>query len=132
MKNLKYTFWEEFIEYSKDNDGIFADNSPVEHSYIGKAIDSSLGVCMWAVIGVKFARIEVYINSGDRELNKACAASGTLSPFPRSPKRHRCFGDGLHSDTGTFYNVTPVLKMAISRQPFLSLLTGSPEATFRM
>ena len=31
-----------------------------------------------------------------------------------------------------FYSVTPVLKMAISRQPFFSLLTGSPEATFRI
>lgn len=63
-------FWREFIQYCKDNDGLFANNSPVGDNWIGKGIGAPFGIHMCAVIGYDFARIEVYFNSGDKELNK--------------------------------------------------------------
>lgn len=63
-------FWAEFIEYCRNNDGLFSNNTPVGDSWIGKGIGVSSGVGLNAVIGLDFARMEIYINSGDRELNK--------------------------------------------------------------
>ena len=63
-------FWAEFIQYCKDNDGIFALNSPVGDSWIGKSIRVPYGITMCAVIGYDFARIEIYFNSGNKETNK--------------------------------------------------------------
>lgn len=63
-------FWVEFIQYCKDNDGLFANNSPVGDNWIGKGIGVPFGIYMCAVIGYDFARIEIYFNSGEKELNK--------------------------------------------------------------
>ena len=63
-------FWTEFIQYCKDNDGIFANNSPVGDMWIGKSIRVPYGVNMCAVIGYDFARIEIYFNSGNKDTNK--------------------------------------------------------------
>lgn len=63
-------FWKEFIQYCKDNDGLFANNSPVGDNWIGKGIGAPFGINMCAVIGYDFARIEIYFNSGEKELNK--------------------------------------------------------------
>jgi hypothetical protein len=63
-------FWKDFIQYCKDNDGLFANNSPVGDNWIGKGIGVPFGIHMCAVIGYDFARIEIYFNSGDKELNK--------------------------------------------------------------
>ena len=63
-------FWREFIQYCKDNDGLFANNSPVGDNWIGKGIGVPYGIHMCAVIGYDFARIEIYFNSGEKELNK--------------------------------------------------------------
>ena len=64
------TFWKEFIQYCKDNDGLFANNSPVGDNWIGKGIGAPFGINMCAVIGYDFARVEIYFNSGEKELNK--------------------------------------------------------------
>ena len=63
-------FWAEFIQYCRDNDGIFANNSPVGDSWIGKSIRVPYGINMNAVIGYNLARIEIYFNSGNKETNK--------------------------------------------------------------
>lgn len=63
-------FWGEFIQYCKDNDGLFAKNTPVGDHWIGKGIGAPFGIGMNAVIGYDFARMEIYFNSGDKEQNK--------------------------------------------------------------
>jgi len=63
-------FWREFIQYCKDNDGVFANHSPVGDNWLGKGIRAPYGIGMNAVIGYDFARMEIYFNSGERELNK--------------------------------------------------------------
>lgn len=63
-------FWAEFIQYCKDNDGLFANNSPVGDSWIGKGIKVPYGISMNAVIGYDFVRVEIYFNSGSKDTNK--------------------------------------------------------------
>ena len=63
-------FWTEFIQYCKDNDGLFSNNSPVGDNWISKGIGVPFGINMCAVIGYDFARVEIYFNSGEKELNK--------------------------------------------------------------
>lgn len=63
-------FWADFIQYCKDNDGVFARHTPVGDNWLGKGIRVPYGVQMNAVIGYDFARMEIYFNSGDRDLNK--------------------------------------------------------------
>lgn len=62
--------WAEFIQYCKDNDGVFATHSPVGDNWIGKTIRVPYGINMNAVIGYNFARIEIYFNSGNKDTNK--------------------------------------------------------------
>lgn len=63
-------FWSEFIQYCKDNDGLFANNSPVGDNWMGKSIKVPYGISLNAVIGYDFARMEIYFNSGSKETNK--------------------------------------------------------------
>lgn len=62
-------FWTEFIQYCKDNDGLYANNSPVGNNWVGKSIKVPYGVNVKAVIGYDFARVEIYFNSGNKETN---------------------------------------------------------------
>ena len=64
------TFWTEFIQYCKDNDGLFATNSPVGDNWIGKSIKVPFGISLNVVIGYDFARVEIYFNSGNKDVNK--------------------------------------------------------------
>ena len=64
-------FWGEFIQYCRDNDGIYSTNTPVGDNWIGKSIKVPYGIGMNAVIGYDFARVEIYFNSGDKNLNKS-------------------------------------------------------------
>ena len=63
-------FWTEFIQYCKENDGLYANNSPVGDSWIGKGIKVPYGISMNAVIGYDFVRVEIYFNSGSKDTNK--------------------------------------------------------------
>ena len=63
-------FWAEFIQYCKDNDGVFANLAPSGDNWISKGIKVPFGINMCAVIGYNFARIEIYFNSGDKSVNK--------------------------------------------------------------
>ena len=53
-------FWSEFIQYCKDNDGLFANNSSTGDNWIGKSIKVPYGISLNAVIGYDFARVEIY------------------------------------------------------------------------
>ncbi len=64
------SFWTEFIQYCKDNDGLFSKNSPTGDNWIGHGIGVPYGISMSAVIGYDFARIEIYFNSGKQDTNK--------------------------------------------------------------
>lgn len=64
-------FWAEFIQYCKDNDGLFSNITPLGDNWIGKGIGVPYGINLNAVIGYDFARMEVYFNSGDKDTNKA-------------------------------------------------------------
>ena len=63
-------FWQEFIQYCKDNDGIFVNIAPVGDNWISKGIKVPYGINVDAVIGYDFARTEVYFGSGDKEQNE--------------------------------------------------------------
>jgi hypothetical protein len=67
---IRKAFWAEFIQYCKDNDGIFATISPSGDSWISKGIGVPYGINMCAVIGYDLARIEIYFNSGNKDANK--------------------------------------------------------------
>lgn len=63
-------FWTEFIQYCKDNDGLFANNTPTGDNWLGKGIKVPYGISMNAVIGYDFVRVEIYFNSGSKDTNK--------------------------------------------------------------
>lgn len=64
------TFWSEFIQDCKNNGGLFSKNTPRQDSWIGKGIGVPYGINLNAVIGHDFARMEVYLSSGDKDTNK--------------------------------------------------------------
>ena len=63
-------FWAEFIQYCKDNDGLYANNTPTGDNWIGKGIKVPYGISMNTVIGYDFVRVEIYFNSGSKDTNK--------------------------------------------------------------
>lgn len=63
-------FWSQFIQYCNDNNGLFANNSPSKDNWIGKSIKVPYGIVLNAVIGLDFARMEIYFNSGSKETNE--------------------------------------------------------------
>ena len=63
-------FWTEFIQYCNENNGLYANLTPVSSNWISKSFKVPYGVKMDAVILYDCARIEVYFDSGDEEINK--------------------------------------------------------------
>ena len=70
-REMRRMFWSEFVQYCKDNDGLFSNITPLGDNWIGKGIGVPYGINLNAVIGYDFARMEVYFNSGDKDTNKA-------------------------------------------------------------
>ena len=66
---MRKAFWSEFIQYCKDNDGLFANITPIGDYWIGKGFGVPYRINLNAVVGYDFARMEVYF-SGDKETNK--------------------------------------------------------------
>lgn len=64
-------FWREYIDYCKENDGVYANHTPVGENWLGKGIKVPYGIGMNTVVGYDFVRVEIYFNSGEKELNKA-------------------------------------------------------------
>ena len=55
-------FWAEFIQYCKDNDGIFDNISPTGDNWISKGINTPY-ISIIAAIGYNFARIDISFKS---------------------------------------------------------------------
>ena len=68
-RHQRQSFWIEFIEYNKQNDGPFATSQGTPNNYLGKPLGvSGLGVNV--VIGLQRCRTEIYFNIGDADRNK--------------------------------------------------------------
>lgn len=63
-------FWTEFIQYCKDNDGVFAKHTPIGDNWLGKGIGAPHGIVMKVLIGYDFLRTEIAINTGNKDTNK--------------------------------------------------------------
>lgn len=65
-------FWEKFIEYNnKTQKGLYADSKGTADSWLGKSIKTITGGNINVIINKNIARVELYINTGDQEKNKA-------------------------------------------------------------
>lgn len=67
--STRIQFWTEFIEESQKHSMMFQNHSPSKESWIGKGIGMS-GLTLNLVISKNYARVEVYINRGSKEINK--------------------------------------------------------------
>lgn len=67
----KLNFWQQFIEYNKDNNGVYAKSTPSSDTWIGKSIKGIPGTSVNIVVTKDSCRIEAYINSGNQERNKS-------------------------------------------------------------
>ena len=67
--NLRFEFWEQFLEKAKEQNHLFANMSPSKDSWLSKGIglkNASLGI----VITKSSCRSEIYINGGSKDWNK--------------------------------------------------------------
>lgn len=63
-------FWTKFISYCEDHNGVFVNIAPVTANWINKSLKTPYSININAVIGFEYGRVEIYINSKDKELNK--------------------------------------------------------------
>ena len=63
-------FWTGFISYCEDHNGVFVNIAPVTANWINKSLKTPYSININAVIGFEYGRVEIYINSKDKELNK--------------------------------------------------------------
>lgn len=68
-KKQRQNFWSEFIEYSKQYNGIYAASLGTTDSWLGKSVGVS-GINVNVIIGLQKCRTEIYFNLGDAERNK--------------------------------------------------------------
>lgn len=68
--NNRQKFWGEFIEYNKKHDGIFNASTAVTDNWIGKSVRSISGGNINVIINKDNCRVELYINTGNRDENK--------------------------------------------------------------
>ena len=68
--NNRKQFWNEFIDYCKEKNGIFSSNSATTDNWIGKSVKSIVGANLNVIINKDGCRTEIYINTGDKEFNK--------------------------------------------------------------
>ena len=66
---VRIKFWEHFLTKSNSNNNLFSNNSPTKESWIGKGIGMS-GANLNLVVSGSYCRSELYINKGEKELNK--------------------------------------------------------------
>jgi hypothetical protein len=67
--HIRLDFWNEFIKSINSVNSLFKNCSPSKDNWIGIGIGIS-GVLMMTVISKTYARVEVYINRGEKEENK--------------------------------------------------------------
>ena len=67
---MRKQFWAEFIQYCEENNGLFVKISPVSSSWISKSLKTPYGINVNAVVGFDYDRVEIYIDTKDKEFNK--------------------------------------------------------------
>lgn len=67
--HIRLDFWKEFIKANNSINSLFRNCSPSKDNWIGIGIGIS-GVNINTVISKSYARVEVYINRGEKEENK--------------------------------------------------------------
>ena len=67
---MRKQFWAEFIQYCEDNDGLFVKISPVTASWITKSLKTPYGINVVAGVGFDYDRMEIYIDTKDKDFNK--------------------------------------------------------------
>lgn len=68
--NNRKQFWGEFVEYCKVKGCVFSANSPTTDNWIGKSVRTIVGASLNLIINKDCCRTEIYINTGDKDLNK--------------------------------------------------------------
>lgn len=63
-------FWEKFISYNQEVNGDYAASAGTPDSWLGKGGIGIPGVSVNIVIGKDKSRAEIYVNTGDKNLNK--------------------------------------------------------------
>ena len=64
-------FWQEFIDYCKSHQGLFAGSTPVTDNWISKSVSSIPGGTINVIINKDNCRAELYLNTGEQVTNKA-------------------------------------------------------------
>lgn len=68
-RNSRREFWVEFINYNKQHGGIFSNSTGSLDQWLNKSLGVS-GISISVTINKRNTRVEVYINTGEREYNK--------------------------------------------------------------
>lgn len=69
METIRFDFWSEFIKESNKINQLFSNSSPSKDMWIGLGIGVS-GVSINIIASKTYARAEIYINKGEKEINK--------------------------------------------------------------
>jgi len=67
---MRKQFWAKFIQYSEENNGVFVKISPVTANWISKSLKTPYGININAVVGFDYDRVEIYIDTKDKDFNK--------------------------------------------------------------
>lgn len=67
--HIRLDFWSEYIKYNNERNLLFKNSSPSKDNWIGTGIGIT-GVNINSVISKNYARIEIYINRGEKDENK--------------------------------------------------------------
>ncbi len=68
--NNRQKFWGEFIEYNKKHNGMFSASTAVTDNWLGKSVPSIRGGNICVIINKDNCRVELYINTGEKDKNK--------------------------------------------------------------
>lgn len=88
--HIRVRFWEYFLNKSKEHNNLFTNISPAKDNWIGIGIGMS-GVGVNLVISRNYCRSELYINRGNKDVNKQIFDY----LFKRKDKIEEEFGDKL-------------------------------------
>lgn len=64
-------FWDKFIAYNKSHNGLYADSKGTTDSWLGKSVKSISGGSINVGLTKNICRVELYINTGDKDKNKS-------------------------------------------------------------
>lgn len=69
-ENDRKVFWIKFVEFNKENNGLYATSNPGSDSWLGKGGIGIGGATVNICISKTTSRAEIYVNTGDRNTNK--------------------------------------------------------------